>query len=161
MQKKILYTRNLEPLSAGSKLANITLFNNQDEEIDLNSIKKNKVYISIPSFTNHVIMKEIVKLDSIFQPYEDIDFYLISNETTYTQKKLGGPKKLKKFQFLSDFKNRNFARYTGTYIYEISSLVKAIFIVNEYNEILYVQYFDDLYSNINSTQIIEILNTIE
>ncbi|MDF9824581.1 thiol peroxidase [Breznakia sp. PF5-3] len=160
MQKKHLYTRNLEPITAGTRLPNIVIFDNHEEEIDLHMIKKNKVYITVPSFGNHAIMNEIAKLDTIFKDFEDIDFYLISNEPVYTQKRLGSSKKLKTFKFLSDFKLRNFARYTGTYIYEISSLVKSIFIINEYDEIKYVQYYDDLYSNIDANIVVKELNNL-
>ena len=157
MQKKPIYTRNLEPLVSGNRLPNIIINDTREEEIDLHTIKKNKVYISIPSFGNHAIMKEIAKLDVIFNDYEDIDFYLISNEPVYTQKRLGSGKKLKTFKFLSDFKLRNFARYTGTYIYEISSLVKSVFIVNDNNEIKLVEYYDDLYSNIDINKVTKII----
>ncbi|MDQ0361362.1 hypothetical protein [Breznakia pachnodae] len=161
MQKKQIYTRNLEPLTVGNRLPNIIINDNREEEIDLHSIKKNKVYISVPSFGNHAIMKEIAKLDIIFADFEDIDFYLISNEPVYTQKRLGSGKKLKTFKFLSDFKLRNFARYTGTYIYEISSLVKSVFIVDANDEVKLVEYYDDLYSNIDVNEVTKIINELK
>jgi len=161
MQKKPIYTRNLDPIMVGNRLPNIIVNDNREEEIDLHSIKKNKVYISIPSFGNHAIMKEITKLDSIFKDYEDIDFYLISNESVFTQKRLGSSRKLKTFKFLSDFKLRNFARYTGTYIYEISSLVKSVFIVDESDEVKLAEYYDDLYSNIDVKKITNTINKLK
>lgn len=157
MQKKVLYTRNLEPLQVGTKLPNITIYDHLDNEIDLSTINCNKMYISIPSFSNAVIMKEMVKLDTHLQPFQDLEIFLISNETSFVQKKFGASRQMKKLQFLSDFKNRNFARYTGTYIYEIGELVKAVFLVNSYNEVVYVSYYDDLYSNINIEDIMQFL----
>lgn len=160
MDNKHIYTKNLEPLIAGTKLPNILIYDTQEEEIDLHSIRQNKVYITIPSFANQAIMNEIARLDNLFKDFNDIDFYLISNEPVFTQKRLGSSRKLKTFKFLSDFKLRNFARHTGTYIYETSSLVKAIFLVDAYDEVKFVRYYDDLYTNVDTKKIINEIKTL-
>ena len=153
-----LYTRNLEPLEEGYRLPAMTLFNAEEEEFNLNDDRSVKVYVTIPTFENKVFPNEVYKLDIILKEFPSLNAYIISNEPVYTQKRLSKPYKFDKFRILSDFKNREFARNTGTYIYELSLLVKSIFIVDKNDRILYVRYFDDLYSNFNFN---EINNTIK
>lgn len=146
--KNNIYTRNLEPLKPGIFFSNLQLFTTHDEEFDLHDVKKLKVYITIPTFKNSFFPKEIAKIDAQSEIFENVEFFVISNEPTYTQYRLSKTYKFKKFKVLSDFKNREFARATGTYIYELSQLVKAVFIVSDNDKLLYAKYYDDLYSNI-------------
>lgn len=156
------YTRNLDPLVEGYRMPAITLFNKEEEEFDLSEDKSIKVYVTIPSFKDKAIGNEVEKLETILKEYPNIHCYLISNEPVFTQERLSKHYHFEKFRILSDFKNREFARSTGTYIYEISALVKSIFIVDKNERIVYVRYYDDLYSNFNVNEINEcIQNNID
>lgn len=155
-----IYTRNLEPLEEGYRLPAMTLFNSEEEEFNLNDDKNIKVYITIPTFSNKIFPNEVHKLETILKEFPSINAYLISNEPVYTQMRLSKPYHFEKIRILSDFKNREFARNTGTYIYELSLLVKSIFIVDKSDRILYVRYFDDLYSNFDLNEINKTLTSI-
>ncbi|MFV0381463.1 MAG: hypothetical protein ACK5KR_04500 [Breznakia sp.] len=160
MRKEVIYTRNLPPLQKGDKLSSILIYNHQEEELDLHMLKTKKVYITIPSFTNQSIVNELSKLEAVFEQYKDIHFYLLSNEPVFTQKRLTKSRKFKVFKLLSDFKNRDFARHTGTYIYEISALVKSIFVVDDTDTIRFVKYYEDLYSNIDANEVKKYLDKL-
>ena len=157
MKNQHIYTRNIEPLKIGVRLPNIGIYNKNEEKVDLHTIKRKKVYISVPSFANRPIMNEISKLDIILKDYPDFDYYIVSNESVFTQNRLLRQYRFKTFTNLSDFKEMNFARYTGTFIYEIEQLVKAIFITSEDDTLLFVKYYDDLYSNIDLNEITNII----
>ncbi|OCN06179.1 hypothetical protein A4S06_00250 [Erysipelotrichaceae bacterium MTC7] len=144
---EIFYTRNLEPLTPGFVFPSICIMNAKEEEIDLHDIKEPKVYITLPSLEDAAIVKDVKRLEVLLEKYPAVKFYLITNEAVYTQFRLAKEKQIKGFELLSDFKLRNFARYTGTYIYEIENLVKAIFVVDHHDQLKYVNYYDDLYSN--------------
>ena len=148
-----IYTRNLDPLEEGYRLPAMTLFNADEIEFNLNDDRNIKVYVTIPTFQNKVFPNEVLKMDLILKEFPNVNAYLISNEPVFTQKRLSKPYNFEKFRILSDFKNREFARNTGTYIYELSQLVKSIFIVDKTERILYVRYFDDLYSNFDLNEI--------
>lgn len=155
-----IYTRNTDPLNEGHFFSNINVYDAKEEELDLHTIKQAKLYVSIPTFKNSFFINECAKLDTILQDYENISSYVISNEPVFTQSRLLKGNALKKLQVISDFKNREFARATGTYIYELSSLVKAIFIVNSNDKLVYVKYFDDLYSNFDLNEIAKEIQSV-
>lgn len=155
-----LYTRNLDPLEVGYRLPAMTLFNPDENEFNLNDDRSVKVYVTIPTFENKNFANDAFKLETILKEYPNLNAYLISNEPVYTQKRLSKQYHYEKFRILSDFKNREFARNTGTYIYELSQLVKAIFIVDKSERILYVSYYDDLYSRFNLNEINKALKEI-
>lgn len=154
------YTRNLDNLEVGYRLPVMTLFNAEEEEFNLSDDKGVKVYATIPTFENKAFCNDLFKLDTILKEFPSLNAYAISNEPVYTQKRLSKPHHYEKFRILSDFKNREFARNTGTYIYELSQLVKAIFIVDKTERILYIHYYDDLYSNFNLNEINKALKEI-
>lgn len=153
--KETIYTRNSEPMSAGIKLQNISIYNEKEEEIDLHLLKKKKLYVTIPSLEDQAIMKEIALLDEKLTDIQEYQCFLISNEPVFTQTRLARNYKIKNFNLLSDYKNNNFARNTGTYIYEIGKLVKAVFIVDEDDLIIDVKYYDDNYSSIDTEELLK------
>lgn len=138
------YTRNLDPLNEGYRMPAMALFDTNEEEYTLGNEKNIKVYITLPSMQERSNLDEIEKLEILLKEFTSLNCYLITNEPVFTQTRLTQSRKLEKFRILSDFKNREFARNTGTYIYEISALVKSIFIVDRNDRILYVKYFEDL-----------------
>lgn len=156
-QKNTIYTRNLEPLQEGYRLSNIVLYDRNEEEIDLHMIKGLKVCITIPTLSNRTFTNELSKLDLILKEFENIECFIISNEPVYTQTRLSKPCKFEKFNIISDFKKREYARNTGTYIYEISQLVKSILIIDRNDKIIYARYIDDLYSYFDHNEIHETL----
>lgn len=152
MINKVIYTRNSDNLKINQKLETINLYNKNDEIICLNTLKEPKLLISIPSLADKAIMLEICKIDEILNNY-NIKAFLISNENILTQNKLIKNYKLKNIEVLSDFCIRDFARNTGTFIYEIEALVKAVFVIDTNNKIKFIKYYDDLYSNINLNEL--------
>ena len=157
---EVAFTRNLDNLEVGYRLPVMTLFNASEEEFNLNEDRSVKVYATIPTFENKAFAHDLLKLDTILKEFPSLNAYAISNEPVYTQKRLSKPYSFEKFRILSDFKNREFARNTGTYIYELSQLVKSVFIVDKSERILFVHYYDDLYSNFDLNAIHKSLKKI-
>lgn len=155
--KNTIYTRNIDSIVEGTRLSNITLFDATEEETDLHMIKAIKLCVSIPTLNNRAFTNEIGKLDILMHDFERIACFLISNEPVFTQTRLSKQLKLERFKILSDFKNREYARATGTYIYELGQLVKAVFLIDRNDKVLYAKYYDDLYSNIDFNELSEVI----
>ncbi|MDD3049213.1 MAG: hypothetical protein PHQ89_04480 [Bacilli bacterium] len=151
--KNTIYTRNIDPIQVNTRLSNIVLFDNKEEEIDLHMIKSLKLCISIPTLNNRAFTNEISKLDILLKDYEQVAFFLITNEPVFTQTRMSKPFKLERFNIISDFKKREYARATGTYIYELGQLVKSVFLIDRNDKVVYVKYYDDLYSNIDFNEL--------
>lgn len=155
--KKRAYTRNAESINTGFQLANIGLFDSNEEEYFILDNKGLKVCITYPTFSNQYYTRELSKLDTLLKEYSKITCYAITNEPVFTQKRLTKSSKLEKFNVLSDFKKRDFARNTATYIYELSQLVKACFIFNDQGKVLYVRYYEDLQEALDINEIIKFI----
>lgn len=153
--KNTIYTRNLEPIEAGFRFGNITLFDKDEEEFDLFDVKHVKLCVSIPTLNNRAFTNDIAKLDILLKDFEKLKCYLITNEPAFTQMRLSKPLHLERFELLSDYKNREFARASGTYIYELGQLVKFVSLVDKQGNVLYVRYYDDLYSNFDLNETAE------
>lgn len=153
--KNTIYTRNIDPILAGTRLGGITLFNQKEEEYNLFDNKRLKLCLSLPTLASRAFQNEASKLDILMKDFLSVDYFIISNEPVFTQKRLSKPLKLEKAILLSDFKNREYARATGTYIYELGQLVKAIFLLDKNARVIYVKYYDDLYSNIDLNTVAE------
>ncbi len=146
-QKNTIYTRNLEPIAAGYRFGNVTLFDKDEEELDLFEIKHLKLCVSIPTLNNRAFTNDVAKLDILLKDFDKLKCYLISNESVFTQTRLSKPLQLERFELLSDYKNREYARVSGTYIYELGQLVKSVSLIDKNGNLLYIRYYDDLYSN--------------
>ncbi|NBK98719.1 MAG: redoxin domain-containing protein [Erysipelotrichia bacterium] len=151
--KNTIYTRNIDPIMKGTRFSNIVLYDNKEEEVDLHMIKALKLCVSIPTFTNRSFTNDLAKLDILMKDFEEVACFAISNEPVFTQNRLCKPLKLEKMQILSDFKNREYARASGTYIYELGQLVKSVFLIDRNDKVHYVKYYDDLYSNFDLNEI--------
>ncbi len=155
--KKRIYTRNIDPLNLGFQLPNFSLYDHDEEEFYIQDVKGLKIMISYPNFTNQYYTRELEKLDILLKDYPKTHCFAITNDPVFTQKRLTKSCKLEHINILSDFKKRDFARNTGTYIYELSQLVKACFIVNDQGHILYVQYLEDLQASLDVNEIFKVI----
>ena len=157
---KPIYTRNIENVEAGTRLSAMALYDKDENEYLLLDNKETKLVLTYPTLNNKHVLNEIQKIEKVLEEIPSLYCYLVTNEPVYTQTRLLANTQLNRFKVLSDFKNREYAKQTGTYIYELGALVKSIFVLDYAGRVLYNRYYEDLNVPINTDALLSDLKNV-
>lgn len=131
-------------LKIGDKMPDFTVCDN-----DLNSVKGNdlsgvRVFLTVPSLDTGVCDMEVRNFNSKASELQGVSIYAVSLDLPFAQARWCGSNGINAVKTLSDYKDRNFGIATGTFIEELALLTRAVFIVNNANEIVYVEYVPEV-----------------
>ena len=59
---------------------------------------------------------------------------------------------------LSDYKDRSFGQNFGTYIKELGLLTRAVFVIDENNKVIYVEYCEEVTEEPHYEEILKVLS---
>ena len=76
--------------------------------------------------------------------YPDVKLYAVSLDLPFAQARWCGANGVNAVTTLSDYRDRDFGRVTGTLIQELSLLTRAIFLVDDDNVVRYVEYVPEI-----------------
>lgn len=143
MNKSNIYTTNTANFAEGMFIDDLNLTKLSGENFNLANISNNKIIFSLPNkFSNDDIL-EIQKFDEILENHS-LDAYLIFNENILSLQKIVNKFNLNNIEIISDFKLREYAKMSGTFIYELETLKKSVVIINENNKITYFNQLEEL-----------------
>lgn len=133
-----------QQLKVGDKLNDFTLTDAKLRDVESSNLKGNKVFLTFPSVDTTVCSLELLVLNDKISDIDTIDFYGVSMDLPFTQERWVKQNAGDFITMLSDHKFRTFGEITGTYIEELAVLARAIFVLNESNEVIYVQYVPEV-----------------
>ena len=79
----------------------------------------------------------------------NVSIYVVSMDLPFAQSRWCGATSSDKITTLSDYKHRSFGENYGVYINELGLLTRSIFIVDENNKVIYVEYCSEVKSEPN------------
>ncbi len=131
-------------LKIGDKMPDFIVCDN-----DLNMVKGNelsgvRIFLTVPSLDTGVCDMEVRNFNSKASELDGVSIYAVSLDLPFAQARWCGANGIKAVKTLSDYKDRNFGMATGTFIEELALLTRAVFIVNNANEIVYVEYVPEV-----------------
>ena len=127
-------------VEVGERVPDFKAVNNALETVDSSSFKGKRVFISVPSLDTPVCDVEVRRFNEEATKYKEAKVYVISMDLPFAQQRWCGSSGVQNVQTLSDYKDRNFGQNFGTYIEELGLLTRAVFVVDEKDEVIYVEY---------------------
>lgn len=148
-------------VEVGESVPDFKAVNNALETIDSNSFKGKRVFVSVPSLDTAVCDMEVRRFNEEATKYEDAKVYVISMDLPFAQQRWCGSAGIQNVITLSDYKDRNFGQNFGTYIEELGLLTRAVFVVDDKDEVTYVEYCDEVTHEPNYEAALEALSAID
>lgn len=144
-------------VKVGDIAPDFTVVDNELNPINSKNLKGKRVYISVPSLDTGVCDMEVRRFNEEASKLEDIKIYTISMDLPFAQARWCGNAGVENVKTLSDYKDREFGKNYGTYIKELGLLTRAVFVVDENNKIIYIEYCEEVTSEPNYEEVLKIL----
>lgn len=136
-------------IKIGDIAPDFTLTNNELAPVSLKDTKGKRILVVVPSIDTGVCDMEVRKFNKEASNLNDVTIYTISMDLPFAQSRWCGSAGIDKVITLSDYKDRIFGKNYGVYIKELGLLTRAIFVIDENNKIIYVEYCAEVSSEPN------------
>ena len=151
-------TLECNQLSVGDTLKSCILVGNDLNEVELTKTNGIRVILSVPSIDTPVCDTEVRKFNQEATKLgEDVTIYTISMDLPFAQGRWCGGAGIDRVKTLSDYKDREFGNNYGVYINELGLLSRAVFVIDENNKVIYVEYLDEITEEPNYDKALEAL----
>ena len=127
-------------IKVGDVVPNFVVLDNGLSPVNSKDFKGKRVYVSVPSIDTGVCDMEVRKFNEAAAKLKDTKIYTISMDLPFAQARWCGNAGIEDVKTLSDFKDRNFGEAFGTYIEELGLLTRAVFVVDENDKVVHVEY---------------------
>ncbi|MGL5244671.1 MAG: thiol peroxidase [Sarcina sp.] len=144
-----------EELKLGEKLPCFTVVANDLSNVSLKDTKGVRIFLAVPSIDTPVCSMEVARFNEKIKQLPDITCYTISMDLPFAQSRWCQAGTVENVKVLSDYKDREFAKATGTYIKELGLLTRACFVVDSNDELVYVNYLDEVTDEPNYDEVLE------
>ena len=101
---------------------------------------RTRVFSVLPSLDTPICDAQTKRFNDEAQRLRDIDFYTVSMDLPYAQKRFCNSFALDYVKMLSDHKDGSFGEHYGTLIKEMRILSRAIFVLDPKNRLKHVEY---------------------
>ena len=135
-----------QQLKTNDVLPSFTVTDNSLGSLSLDETKGVRIFLSVPSLDTSVCEQEIITFNKRAGEIPGVTVYTISMDLPFAQARWCGANDIKNVVTASDYKNKEFANATGTYIKELGLLARAAFVVDENNKVLYSEYVQEVTS---------------
>lgn len=131
-------------LKVGDKMPSFTVINNGLDAVASADLKGTRVFLTVPSLDTPVCDTEVRRFNQEATNLEGVNVYAISLDLPFAQARWCGAAGVEAVQTLSDYQAREFGQVTGTFIKELALLTRAVIVVNENDEVTYVEYLSEI-----------------
>ncbi len=131
-------------LKVGDKIKEVPLVvNTKLEEKNIFEDKNIKVIYTAPSLDTKVCSLQTKQLNEAAKKYTNVKFYSVTVDTPFAQERFCTANDINGLKAVSDFKYHQFGIQNGFFIKEKGLLTRALTIVDENNNVKYIEYVDE------------------
>lgn len=131
-------------LKVGDKIKEVPLVaNTKLEEKNIFEDKNIKVIYTAPSLDTKVCSLQTKQLNEAAKKYPDVKFYSVTVDTPFAQERFCTANEINGLKAVSDFRYHQFGIQNGFFIKEKGMLARALTIVDENNNVKYIEYVDE------------------
>ena len=134
-------------VKVGDTAPDFLVVDNTLKDLTLSDTKGKRIFVTVPSLDTSVCDMEVRKFNEEASKLDDVTVYVISMDLPFAQIRWCGSAGVDKVTTLSDYKNRDFGKNYGTYIKEVGLLARSIFVVDENDKVIYVEYCSEVSSD--------------
>ena len=135
-------------VKVGDTAPDFTVVDNDLNPFKLSDTKGKRVFLTVPSLDTPVCDTEVRRFNQEAAKLGDVTIYTISMDLPFAQGRWCGGAEIDKVKTVSDYKDREFGKNYGVYINELGLLSRAVFVVDENNKIVYVEYLNEISVNL-------------
>lgn len=145
-------------LKVGDKIKEVPLVvNTKLEEKNIFEDKNIKVIYTAPSLDTKVCSLQTKQLNEAAKKYTNVKFYSVTVDTPFAQERFCTANDINGLKAVSDFKYHQFGIQNGFFIKEKGLLTRALTIVDENNNVKYIEYVDEQGKEVNIEKALKFL----
>lgn len=144
-------------VKVGDTAPNFVAADNGLNEVNGKDLKGKRVYVSVPSIDTPVCDTEVRRFNQEAAKLENVKIYTISMDLPFAQARWCGNAGIESVQTLSDYKDRSFGKEFGTYIKELGLLTRAVFVIDENDKVIHVEYCEEVTAEPNYEAVLNAL----
>ena len=130
-----------EELKVGDQAPDFTALNTSLEQVSLSDFEgKRKLISVIPSIDTGVCSTQTKTFNERAAGVENVEVLTISNDLPFAQKRWTADEGLENAVTLSDHRDLSFGENYGVVMEELRLLSRSVFILDEDNKVVYVEY---------------------
>ena len=130
-----------EELKVGDQAPDFTALNTSLEQVSLSDFEgKRKLISVIPSIDTGVCSTQTKTFNERAAGVENVEVLTISNDLPFGQKRWTADEGLENAVTLSDHRDLSFGENYGVVMEELRLLARSVFILDEDNKVVYVEY---------------------
>lgn len=141
-------------LKVGDKFIDFKAVDSELNEFDSQNTSGLRVFLSVPSIDTGVCEIEVNKFINHFNDL-NAKCFVISLDLPFALSRWCASKNNANVVLLSDFKYHEFEKVTGTYIKQVGLLTRAVFVVDENNNVLHAEYVSEVSSEPNYDDVLK------
>ena len=131
-------------LKVGDKIKEVPLVvNSKLDEKNIFEDKNIKVIYTAPSLDTKVCSLQTKQLNEAAKKYPNVKFYSVTVDTPFAQERFCTANEINGLKAVSDFKYHQFGIQNGFFIKEKGLLTRALMIVDENNNVKYIEYVSE------------------
>lgn len=135
-------------VSVGEAAPNFTVLSNSLEKKSLvNYEGKVKLISVVPSLDTEICSLQTKRFNEEAGKHDNLAILTISMDLPFAQSRWCGAEGVEAVETLSDHRSGDFGRNYGVLIEELRLLARAVFVIDENDEITYVEYVEEVGSH--------------
>src|SRR5699024_357451 len=145
-----------DQVKVGDKAHDFIVLSNSLEEKSLADYNgKIKLISVVPSLDTELCSLQTKKFNEAADDFPNIKILTISMDLPFAQSRWCGAEGIKQLETLSDHRDASFGKSYGVLIEELRLLARSIFVVNEDDEVSYVEYVNEVASHPDYDKVLE------
>lgn len=126
----------------------------------LEDFKWYKLVETVPSLDTPVCTMQTKQLEFAAKEFPSVDFLIISNDTPFALQRFCAANSINNLQVFSDARTREFWKQNSLFLEDYSLLTRSIMIVDESNTIQYIEYANEVTSELDLMNALAFLKKI-
>lgn len=135
-------------------------FFDQVETGSINDFTWYRVIETVPSLDTPVCTMQTQQLEFAAWEFEDVTFIVISNDTPFALQRFCAANKIANLQVMSDARTREFGKQNSLYLEDYGLLTRSVMIIDENNVIQYIEYANEVTSELDLLNALAFLKNI-
>lgn len=115
---------------------------------------------TVPSLDTPVCTMQTKQLEFATTQFPDISFFVISNDTPFALQRFCSANGIDNLEVMSDARTREFWRQNGLLLEKYALLTRAIMIIDADNRVQYIEYADEVTSELDLMNALAFLRTV-
>lgn len=143
-------------LAVNETIADFTVTDTNLNSVNFKDIHGVKILLAVPSVDTPVCDLEVATFNDKVKELPNVTCVTISMDLPFAQARWCAAKGIENVKVFSDYKERNFADVSGTYIKELGLLTRAAFVIDSGNRIVYANYLEEVSNQVNFDEILQV-----